>query len=312
MCLLHAVHDSLLVEGAQCTQVDDLSINSKLLKLLCSFHALANLFAEAHQGNVFALLHNLGLADRNSEILVQHLGSGWELHPIHHLVLHVCNRVVVADGSLHESTGVLSVIWCQDLQSRDAGKPRSKALGVLCSNPGSCSVGTAEHNGRVDLPGRHVKRLCCRVDDVIDSLEGEVEGHELNHRPEARHSGTAGDTSETDLCDRGVSDTLGPILLQKPFGNLVCSLVLAHLFAHDVHLLVSRHLFVECTIDGISDTHRLGGRSGSSIHTAAWRRSATQPHWGETKESIHIVRFLGHEAVILTSAKFELRSRFPR
>lgn len=62
--------------------------------------------------------------------------------------------------------------------------PRREALRVLCSHPSGRPVGASEDDGHRDGPRGHVARLGCRVDDLIDGLHGEVERHELAHRPQ--------------------------------------------------------------------------------------------------------------------------------
>lgn len=46
------------------------------------------------------------------------------------------------------------------------------------------------------------------VDDLVNGLHGEVEGHELADGVEASQGGTDCETSESRLCDGTVDDTL--------------------------------------------------------------------------------------------------------
>jgi hypothetical protein len=50
--------------------------------------------------------------------------------------------------------------------------------------------------------------LCGGVDDLINGLHGEVEGHELADWVETSQSGTDGQTTETGLGDGTVDDSL--------------------------------------------------------------------------------------------------------
>ena len=63
--------------------------------------------------------------------------------------------------------------------------PGSEALRVLSSDPRRRPVGAPEDDGHRLQTGRHVVGLCCRVDDLVDGLHGEVKGHELTDGSEA-------------------------------------------------------------------------------------------------------------------------------
>jgi hypothetical protein len=106
---------------------------------------------------------------------------------------------------------------------------------VLGSNTGGETVGTAEGDvAGLDTTG-HVVSLGGRVDDLVNGLHGEVEGHELADGVEASEGGTDGQTAETGLGDGRVDDTLVTETVEQAFGDLVaveespvslCSLVL--------------------------------------------------------------------------------------
>lgn len=70
--------------------------------------------------------------------------------------------------------------------------PCSEALRVLRGHACRSSVGSSEDDGHRLKAGGHVVGLGCRVDDLVDGLHGEVEGHELADGPQASLPGTAG------------------------------------------------------------------------------------------------------------------------
>lgn len=67
--------------------------------------------------------------------------------------------------------------------SEDA--PRGEALRVLRGHACRRAVGAPEDDGHGLQPGRHVVGLGCGVDDLVDGLHGEIEGHELTDGSEA-------------------------------------------------------------------------------------------------------------------------------
>lgn len=95
------------------------------------------------------------------------------------LVLEDNNGVGVPDGGLEQTLGVLGAVWGDDLETGNASVPCGVILGVLSGDTGSETVGSTEGDvARLDT-SRHVVGLCGRVDDLINGLHGEVEGHEL-------------------------------------------------------------------------------------------------------------------------------------
>ena len=95
------------------------------------------------------------------------------------LVLQDNDRVGVADSSLQQTLGVLGAVWGDDLETGDAAVPGRVVLGMLGSDTGGETVGATEGDvAGLDTTG-HVVCLCGRVDDLVNGLHGEVEGHEL-------------------------------------------------------------------------------------------------------------------------------------
>jgi hypothetical protein len=95
------------------------------------------------------------------------------------LVLENNDRVGVADSSLQQTLGILRAVWADDLQSGNASVPRRVILRVLGSDTGSETVGATEGDVAGLGTTGHVVRLCGGVDDLVNCLHGEVEGHEL-------------------------------------------------------------------------------------------------------------------------------------
>lgn len=95
------------------------------------------------------------------------------------LVLEDDDRVGVPDSSLQQTLGILCTVWGNDLQTRDASVPRSVILGVLSSDTSGETVWSSEGDVAGLDTTRHVVCFCGGVDDLIDSLHGKVERHEL-------------------------------------------------------------------------------------------------------------------------------------
>src|SRR6478735_6213329 len=95
---------------------------------------------------------------------------------VEQLILEEDDRIVRADRRLEQSLGVRRAVWSNDDQAWNARIPGPVILAVLRADARRRAIGPAEHDRAAHLPTRHVIRLRCRIDDVVDRLHREVEG----------------------------------------------------------------------------------------------------------------------------------------
>ena len=127
---------------------------------------------------------------------------------------------------------------------------------MLGSDAGCRTVRTAEHHLAGHLAAGHVQRLGGGIDDLVDRLHGEVEGHELDDRLQAGHRRTDADAGKAMLGDRRIDDALVAEFLQQTLGDLVGALILRDLFAHDEHIRVAPHFLGHGVAQRFADGHR--------------------------------------------------------
>ena len=201
----------------------DLGLDALLGQFLGRLQREADHARVGGDGDVLALAADLGLADRHQPVLdLRHV----ELLAVEHLVLEEDHRVRVADRGLQQALGVGGVVGRDHLQARHVGVPAGIVLAVLGRDARGRAVGAAEHDRAVHLAAGHVERLGGRIDDLVDGLHGEVEGHELDDRLQARHGRADAEAGEAVLGDRRVDHPLVAELLQQVAADLVGALVL--------------------------------------------------------------------------------------
>jgi hypothetical protein len=187
----------------------------------------------------------------NDEVVSLGLLAHGEVEAVKKLVLKNTDGVRVADSSLQQTLGILGRVRRNDLQTGDRAVPGGVILGVLSSDTRSETVGTTESDvARLDTT-RHVVSLSGRVDDLVNGLHGEVEGHELADGVKTSEGGTDGQTAETGLSDGRVNDTLLAEAVKQTFGDLVageasCQLVDLHIsfstsFSDACHIRAELH-----------------------------------------------------------------------
>ena len=189
--------------------------------------------------HVAALAGDPRLADRHGEVVeLGHL----EAPPVEDLVLEEDHRVRVADRRLEQALGVRRRVGLHHLQPRDLRVHRREVVAVLRRHPRRGAVRAAEHDRRAHLAAGHVEGLRRRVDDLVDRLQREVEGHELDDRPQAGEGGADREAGEAVLGDRRVDDAPRPELVEQALADLVGALVLADLLADQEDVAVAAHL----------------------------------------------------------------------
>lgn len=99
----------------------------------------------------------------------------------------------------------LGLLRLAHLETRHRGEPSCKALGVLRCHASCCTVCPAEDYGAGDLPCRHVVVLGGRVDNLVNGLHGEVEGHELHNGSQPLERRAHADAGEASLHARGAA-----------------------------------------------------------------------------------------------------------
>ncbi len=222
--LLHRGDDRLDVHRAERAQVDHLGLDALLLKLLRGLEGIGHADAIGDDGDVLALAVDARLADRHGEVVeLRHR----ERLSVKNLVFEEDHRVRIADGALEQALGVGRHVGRDHLEARHVRVPGGVSPGCAGRRRGPPRRWAPEDDRAAHLSAGHVERLGGRVDDLVDRLHGEVEGHELDDRPQARERGADAEAREAVLGDRRVDDPLRAELLQQALRDLVGALVLA-------------------------------------------------------------------------------------
>ena len=134
---------------------------------------------------------------------------------------------------LEQALGVVRRRRHHDLSPGTCAYMRLERLAVLRAELCGRAARAAEHDRQLELPARHLPDLGRVVDDLIDRDEREVQGHELDDRPQPDHRRADADAGEAALGDRRVDDALLAELLQQALRHLVGAVVVADLLAHE-------------------------------------------------------------------------------
>ena len=89
----------------------------------------------------------------------------------------------------------------------------------------------AQHHRHLQPPGGHVLDLGHLVDHLAETIEREIEEHEIDHRARAGHGRAGAHADEPALHDRGVAQPLRTIFLIQPEGGIEVAAALADAFA---------------------------------------------------------------------------------
>src|SRR5690349_20661943 len=114
---------------------------------------------------------------------------------------------------------------------------------MLCRDTRRDTIGSAKDDRAAHLAARHVAVLPGRVDDLVDRLHREIEGHELDDRPQASKARTDPKAGKALLSDRRIDDSPRSKFLQQTLTDLVGPLILGDLLSEQKNRLVAPHFF---------------------------------------------------------------------
>lgn len=106
-------------------------------------------------------------------------------------------------------------------------------MAVLGFDAGGCAIGPVEYDGTIYLVAGYVECLGGGVDDMVDGLHGEVEGHELDNWLQIVKGSADTKIGKAMLCDWRIDYVVGVEFLKQFACDLVGVLVFGDFLAHD-------------------------------------------------------------------------------
>ena len=272
------------VHRADGAEVDDLGLDAFGGELVGCRHGIGHADAERDDGDVVAHTRDARLADRHQPVL--DLGD-LEALAVEDLVLEEDHGVRITNGGLQEALRISGAVGLHHLEAGDVAVPGGIVLAVLGADAGRRSGSTTEHDGAVQLAARHVMGLGGGVDDLVDRLHGEIEGHELDNGLQPGEGRTHRKAGEAMLGDRRIDHAPGAELVEHPLRNLVGALILAHFLAHQEDVRVAAHFLRHGFAQRL--THRHGHHLGAFGHFR--RRGGSRGDDGWCRDGSSLGRF---------------------
>jgi hypothetical protein len=248
--------DGVHVEGADGAQVDDLDVKTLGgAERLGGGEAVEDAATVGDDGEILAGAGDVCAPEGEGDVALGNLA----LLAVENGVFEEHDRVVVANGGLHERLGVGGVGGDDDLQARVVGEDVFDGVGVGGADIGAAVGGAADDDGAGDLAAGHVADVGGVVDDLVEGDRVEGPEHQLHDGADAEHGRADAETDETGLGDGRIDDAFGAILFEHALGDFVGAVKLGDFFAHDDDVGVAFDFFGECGSDGFAvseDGHR--------------------------------------------------------
>src|ERR671915_403997 len=283
--LLDGLEDGVEVERAQGAGIDplrlDLVLLGELLGRLCGGDRPAR---DADDGHVVALAADGGLAEAHRAAVLGHLAA----LAVERLVLDEDDRVVVADGGLQQALGVRRRARHRYQETRHVQVERLEAVRMGGAELVARALRHADHDRHLDLAAEHVADRRRVVDDLVHREQREVDGHDLDHRPQADHGRADAHADDGVLGDRRVAHALLAEVLEEALRDLEGALEDPDVFAHDEDVLVGLHLLAKRLVERLAVAHR-GHQSAppsSSGSPEPGSLSPLSPVWGVSAEAL--------------------------
>ena len=201
----------------------------------------------------FASRTILRLADRNGVVAV---GNFLFNAAIKIFVLEEDAGIVVANGGLDESLGVVGRRWANDLE---AWRVDEVGLWILRVERAAVNVAAA-WSAKNDWSGRTpaIVRLGEHVGDLVEGTADEVHELEFSNRAHACKRSSERRANDGHFRDRRIDDALGPKVIDEAFGNFERAAVDTDVLADAKDGGIALHFFPDALANGfeISQLHK--------------------------------------------------------
>ena len=176
-------------------------------------------------------------------------------------MLQKYDRVVVADGGLEQTLGVLRRGGADELQTRNMGEEGLHVLRVLRRAAAAGAHRGAENHGNLDLSAGHVVQLRRLIHHGVKADGDKVVIHQLDDGALAAHGGAHADAREAPLADGRGENAVGAVLLQQADARAEGAAQRADVLAQNDDVLIAEHFFINRLADG-------GDHRGLAAHRA--------------------------------------------
>ena len=156
------------------------------------------------------------------------------------LVFEIDDGIVVADGRLQQTLGVVGRGRLYDLQPRHMREPRLRILGVVRAAAKSTAGRAAKDDGHRRAPS--IARFRRVVHDLIERAHDEVGELEFDDRTQPFDRRGAGGADEAALRNRRIDDALGSEFVEKAARDLERSAEHRDVLAEQDDVAVAAHL----------------------------------------------------------------------
>ena len=95
----------------------------------------------------------------------------------------------------------------------------------------------------MELSATHIHDFGSRINHLVNSNQGKVEGHEFNNRSETNHSRANANSGKAKFSNRRIYNALRTKFLQHSFTYFIGAIIFGYLFSHQENILVTKHFF---------------------------------------------------------------------
>src|SRR6185437_9069591 len=135
------------------------------------------------------------------------------------LVLEEHDRVVVADGRLEQTLGVIRGRRSHNHQSGAMDEPAGVALRVIKAAAYAAAITDANRDGASLSACAAIAQLGSLLGDRIDARRDEIDKLDLGHRPHSRQCSADGGTNDHAFSEGRVDDPRIAKFFEQAFGS---------------------------------------------------------------------------------------------
>ena len=128
---------------------------------------------------------------------------------------------------------------------------------MLRANTRRRAIWTAKNNRAAHLSTRHIISFRSRIDDVVNCLHGEIEGHEFDDWSQAAHRSTSAYACKTIFGNGRINDAACAEFVKQPLRDFIRALILGDFLTHDKYAVIAAHFLCHGVAQCFTQSYRL-------------------------------------------------------
>lgn len=220
-------------------KVNDLKINEMKGKILRWIKGIGNEDEEREDCWIIEMIVDKRIEDRKKEIIkIRKI----EMMEVENLILKEDERIRIEDRRIEKEIRIGWSIGNKEIKERNMDVKGGIEMRVMRGEEGWRERREEEKNRRENMEKRNVKSIGGGIKDMVNWMNGEVEGNELKDRIKEGKRRKKEKKGKEMLSNRCIEEEIGKKLIKKKMSDIVGEMILGELIKNDEEIGIEENL----------------------------------------------------------------------